>query len=1071
MAINKVIYGDETLIDLTEDTVNSDVLAKGVTAHRRDGVVIEGELDLEGMIADEYDSTATYSVGDYALYEGVLYQRISDISTPEEWNTEHWEAVTVTDELKKKAEIDGYYEDLTAGSAEQLISSVATSDNAPYNFRTSGGNVDIGNRETDKLVGGTVAWNQLVDKTAIDSTTTVNGITFTNNGDGSVTVSGTASDTARFTIRPAKTWGAHKYLLYGCPSGGASGTYSLRMRGQGGDSIDVGSGVIWNASGNSYKGIVIQVNSGVAISTAIIFKPQFIDITQLLGSTIADYIYSLEQANAGDGVAWFKKYFPKDFYSYNAGELMSVKTSGHKMTGFNQWDEEWEQGSISSTTGADTSPSSSNIRSKNYIPVIPNTSYYFKTSVNLGLRWYDADKNYIGNDAVNNSVKASPSNAYYLRFVAIGITTYNRDICINLHWDGERDGEYEAYEEHSYALDSDLELRGIPKLDAQNNLYYDGDTYESNGTVTRKYGTSSVNPNGLTNNGHNDDTSIYFAFYSVTGRAYTLNVMCDRFTRNSDSSVMRMVVRTNGNGIEFCLPYSLIGVTSADDDNTVKLPAAKTWFTNNVTNLVYELDTPTTETADPYQNPQIVNDWGTEEYIDNRDVPIPVGHETLYQANLKAKLEMAPNSPSDGDGLYGVRQTLGLNSYEKIVFPTELPSNPSSDGTYYLKSSVSEGTPVLTWSDDIPFEFANIYNLIGQLHNDNPTWNDVQALVRSGHAREAFPIGTVFEVTRTGQDTLYKVVADYDNPNYTLSASGHNMILIDVYAIYTKQFDARQALLYFPEAVEGNVTMNFLVKGAYYSDDNNKYIQFISPADGITAGSQLVLSNSYNATMIGTNAKLYTGFSDTTGVNVALSQGNSGTYIGQTDGTAAGTIELNHVHRAVLGSNNYGESAIDQWINSDAAANAWQTQRTHFQRPAAYANFAGYMNGMDPDFLNVLAETDVICRSNNVFELDGKLNKLYTITNRKFFLASRVELGYGAENNLYEGRVFELYATATDANKIKYDISNKTTARIWWLRSPYPSYASYARLVYASGSLGYSHASHGYGAVSACVIC
>jgi len=37
-----------------------------------------------------------------------------------------------------------------------------------------------------------------------------------------------------------------------------------------------------------------------------------------------------------------------------------------------------------------------------------------------------------------------------------------------------------------YPLD-DIELRGILKLDGSNNLYYDGDTYESNGSVTRKY--------------------------------------------------------------------------------------------------------------------------------------------------------------------------------------------------------------------------------------------------------------------------------------------------------------------------------------------------------------------------------------------------------------------------------------------------------------------------------------------------------------------------------------------------------------------------------------------------------
>lgn len=46
----------------------------------------------------------------------------------------------------------------------------------------------------------------------------------------------------------------------------------------------------------------------------------------------------------------------------------------------------------------------------------------------------------------------------------------------------------DAYESSvsSYPL-SGIELRGLPKLDANNNLYYDGDEYTADGTVKRKY--------------------------------------------------------------------------------------------------------------------------------------------------------------------------------------------------------------------------------------------------------------------------------------------------------------------------------------------------------------------------------------------------------------------------------------------------------------------------------------------------------------------------------------------------------------------------------------------------------
>ena len=71
---------------------------------------------------------------------------------------------------------------------------------------------------------------------------------------------------------------------------------------------------------------------------------------------------------------------------------------------------------------------------------------------------------------------------------SLTVTGGGADTCVHLTWSGYRNGEYEPYEKHSYPLDSTLTLRGIPKLDANNNLYYDGDTYESDGTVTRKYG-------------------------------------------------------------------------------------------------------------------------------------------------------------------------------------------------------------------------------------------------------------------------------------------------------------------------------------------------------------------------------------------------------------------------------------------------------------------------------------------------------------------------------------------------------------------------------------------------------
>ena len=42
MAVNKVVYAGQTLVDLTADTVTADKLAQGITAHSADGEKITG---------------------------------------------------------------------------------------------------------------------------------------------------------------------------------------------------------------------------------------------------------------------------------------------------------------------------------------------------------------------------------------------------------------------------------------------------------------------------------------------------------------------------------------------------------------------------------------------------------------------------------------------------------------------------------------------------------------------------------------------------------------------------------------------------------------------------------------------------------------------------------------------------------------------------------------------------------------------------------------------------------------------------------------------------------------------
>lgn len=166
----------------------------------------------------------------------------------------------------------------------------------------------------NEVGGETVVWNQLVNHANIGASKEQNGITFTNNGDGSVTVSGTATGgNAALMILSPRTWQAHHYCLQGCPSGGSSTTYNLRLYGAGSNFYDTGDGVIWYHATALYKQCEIVIMEGTAINTPITFKPTFVDLTLLYGA-----------GNEPTTVAEFQQMFPASYYSYNAGTLLSA---------------------------------------------------------------------------------------------------------------------------------------------------------------------------------------------------------------------------------------------------------------------------------------------------------------------------------------------------------------------------------------------------------------------------------------------------------------------------------------------------------------------------------------------------------------------------------------------------------------------------------------------------------------------------------------------------------------------------------------------------------------------------
>ena len=653
-----------------------------------------------------------------------------------------------------KAEADGYYPDMTVGNSEQLVSTVGVEDDAPYVFRTAGGSADIGDREEDMLVGGTVCWNQLADNwqayDATRSTVTKNGHTITQ----VITAGKSATNAFLYSIKtqaPNIIPLNHKVLMAADITTTLATTVGVELNGSRYYTVNLSAnmktkiGTVSNVAGVANAMLLFYpisaVNNVVSPDITIVYDNiQFIDLTQMFGTTIADYIYSLEQAHAGDGVAFFRKLFPKLYYEHNPGELISVNASAHKTTGFNQWDEEWEVGSISGTTGEKIS-GSEYIRSKNFIPVLPNTQYFCSCGYingmsgrTIALYCYDANFAYIGRptpSGVNNGTFTTLDNCYYLMFRTGGneyASTYQNDICINLSWDGERDGEYEPYTENVYPL-GDVELRGIAKLDANNKLVFDGDTYESDGTVTRKYGIvdlgtltytttnsylfSTISLDAIIKRGHQTNTLSHFIFSDIYTEVDSTGITGPNGTNPSPN--MTMALNANGR-----LYFNNTLYNSIADFKTAMSGVM----------LVYELATPTTEESDPFVAQQKVDDFGTEEYIDrvveagDRDVSMPVGHHTMYQANLRAKLEMAPNSPEDGDGDYVVRQTSGTNNYVKLetAMAEPLSRKADTDGNYegMTVGNAEQIVSTVGIEDQVPYTFRTAGGSadIGDREND-----------------------------------------------------------------------------------------------------------------------------------------------------------------------------------------------------------------------------------------------------------------------------------------------------------------------------------------------------------------
>ena len=365
---------------------------------------------------------------------------------------------------------------------------------------------------------------------------------------------------------------------------------------------------------------------------------------------------------------------------------------------------------------------------------------------------------------------------------------------------------------------------------------------------------------------------------------------------------------------------------------------------------------------------------------------------------------------------------------------------------------------------------------IGALVGADATWKQIQQMIRGGLGPNAYPVGTQFTVTHTKYGSLLFDVIAHDHHKNPNDPAAHTMTLLMHDVIYTRPFDGVEAayLVTAENHADGLPagTYHFLIPAGYTSAEAEGWtgIQFTT-TETVPVGGHIVfawISGNVSAAKIST----YESATATTAIesNLALSNGTGGTSLGTmlyNSDNANGY--MNHLARLRYGSNNWNESNIRQWLNSDAAS-GWWTPKTPLDRlSSTYAALEGFLNGMDSDFAAALGEVDVVTRKNSVFEADSDIGtKTYT-TRDKIFLLSNDEVGFAVEG-IAQGSVVDFYNGAANADRIKYDYSSTATARNWWLRSPNPGGADNARIVSRSGAQNNHSACSGIGAAAACVI-
>ena len=283
--------------------------------------------------------------------------------------------------------------------------------------------------------------------------------------------------------------------------------------------------------------------------------------------------------------------------SYNTGTLINAPGKYLECgQGRNIWNEEWGNYHWDEITNGTRNNDNACFGSEDYIKVLPNTTYYFRSSTDnfFYILFYDNDKNYLNSYLyiVTNNTFNTPENCEYITFysfLSYG-TTYNHDICINVS-DTNFNGTYVSYIAPK-VIDTGSEV-----LRSAGSIY---DYKIPDGTITRRVGRVDLGTLNWTYDGNKRfKASLLNSANTHIDYSTTLNnTTCPLYTASADIW---------GNDIG----NYILGISGYDlyIRNTSYTDAAAFKAAMSGVILYYELETPTTEQGTSFQEDITINDY------------------------------------------------------------------------------------------------------------------------------------------------------------------------------------------------------------------------------------------------------------------------------------------------------------------------------------------------------------------------------------------------------------------------------------------------------------------------------